>query len=52
MLAFFMNLTKKVDSVKNELTNLKVEVANLNAKSGILEERNTTANQRVDKLEI
>ena len=48
-IVLFMNLNKKVDSVKDELTNIKVEVANLNAKFGIVEERNTATNQRVDE---
>ena len=70
IITLHINQSKKIDDVKNELTNVKVEttnaitnlkveianlkakVANLNAKFGIVEERNTATNKRVDKMEI
>ena len=52
-------ITKLEVNTTNALTNIKVEVANLSMrierlemKFGILEERNTATNQRVDKLEV
>ena len=48
-------MTDKVDNVNDRITKLEIETKTgfdkLNSKFGIVEEQNTTANKRVDKLE-
>jgi len=51
MLTGLIAIIKFLFSLKDEISKLKIEVANLNSKFGIVEDRQTATNQRIDKLE-
>jgi len=59
-IVLFMNLNKKIDGVKDELTNFKIEIKDeigklsmrierLEMKFGVVDDKITNTNQRIDK---